>query len=106
MALINPPLCHGDGRAERFNHLLLRIDLTFATHRGTQLCDRGFEPLHPGGRRAEIGSLLVNELLGCGVILDQDFVALKIGLDLVARGSGIGEVRLGLLDFGRLGAGL
>ena len=38
--------------------------------------------------------------------LHQHLVALEIGLDLVARGLGVGEIGFGLLDLGRLAAGL
>src|SRR5262249_12957687 len=53
---------------------------------------------------AQIGALLIDELLSCSEGLQQSFVTPQIPFDLVARRFGVGEARLGLADFGRLAA--
>jgi hypothetical protein len=99
-------LRHHDRGPQGLHHRLLRLDLALPPHWGTHLGERGFETLHLGIGRAQIGALLLDELLGCREGLHEGFGAPQIGLDLVARRLGIREARLGLLDLGRLAGGL
>ena len=88
------------------NGRLLRPDLALAAERRAHLGERRLEALDLGGGGAQIGALLVDELLGDGVGPYQCLVALEVGLDLVAGRLGVREISLGLVNLGRLAARL
>ena len=112
-----PALRHGAGRAAiapsraprlaRFDEGLLCLDLALAPDRGAQLRQRRLEACDLGdwpsaGRRAAARRAASM----APPVFSRSSLRLRSDCDLVASRLGVGEIGLGLLDFGRLAAGL
>lgn len=106
MALVEPPLRHGECGARGLHRRRLRFDLTLAPHRRAQLFERCLQRPHFGFARTKVCAFLVHKLCGRRAGLQQGLVARQIALRFVARRFGVGEIGFSLPNFGRLAAGL
>ena len=98
---------HVDRRARRLDGRLLRLDLALASERRMHLRQRRFEALHLGNGGAQVGALLVDELHGhARSVFTRISLRLRSDWILSRAASAFAQIGFGLLDFGRLAAGL
>ena len=105
MALVEPPLRHGEGGAGCGDRRRLRLDFALAAHRSTGLRECRLQGVDLGPCREVFGLQLVDVLLGDRPVGKQGLAPAQIAGGAGQGGAGIGEIGLGLLDLGGL-AGL
>src|SRR5579872_4064112 len=104
MALIQTPTRHVGRGLQCLDRGFLRPDLVWTTHGRAQLGERRLLDGDFRLRRAGVRLLLVDDLRRSGARLEQRLIAGEVRPYLVPRGLGVGEIGLGLCNFGRLAA--